>query len=114
MSSIALNSTEHILLKVPTCDGFELLDPRLKRGASYQDVADEATGYDAIEILRLDMATMHAEDITDTVALHSNTDALEDVPLWLQNSSLFGTIFYEAKRNRDEMQRHERSFRPAA
>lgn len=114
MSTIALNTAERILLKVPTPVGYEYLDPRLTSGATYQDVADEATGHEAIAIIRFDETAMHAEDITDTVAIHSNTSALVDTPLWLQNSSLFGTIRYEANRASAEMQRHERSFRPAA
>jgi hypothetical protein len=111
----ALNTAERILLKVPTRDGDELIDPRLTRGATYQDVADEASAYGALTILRFDDATLTAEDITDDVAMHApEVDAVENPPLWLQNSSLFGTIRAEAIAEARSIAAHERSFRHVA
>lgn len=111
----ALNTAERILLKVPTTDGYEWLDPRLIRGATYQEVADEATAYDALEIRRFDEESGTTTDITDDVALHApEVDAVDNPPLWLQNSSLFGIIRYEAIQDAALSARHERSFRHVA
>jgi hypothetical protein len=110
----ALNTAERILLKVPTSDGYEWLDPRLVRGATYQDVADEATAYDAICIIRFDEDTLTGEDITDDVAKYSDIDPTDNPPLWLKNASNFEAIRYEAIADAAGHARHERSFRPAA
>lgn len=111
MKTIALHTAERILLKVPTSKGYEWFDPQLVRGATYQDIADQATAYDALEIRRFDEEAGRVEDITDTVALHSQTDALDNPPLWLRNSSMFGNIRAEAIHDARLEAAHVRSFR---
>ncbi len=111
MSKIALNTNERILLRVPNSTGYEWLDPQLMRGATYQDVADEATAYGATEIRRFDENAGHVEDITDTVFLKSNVDVTgDDLPLWVRHADSFEAIRSEEVRASRQIVAHERSF----
>ncbi len=110
MSNIALNTAERILLKVPTSDGYEYLDPRLIRGATYQQVADEATAYEATAIYRFDEESLTVEDITEMVVPYFSGD-FSDVPAWMRGSSIAEQMAYEDRLEAKAADRHQRSLR---
>ncbi|ELT46868.1 hypothetical protein D584_22816 [Brucella intermedia M86] len=110
MSNIALNTAERILLKVPTSDGYEYLDPRLIRGATYQQVADEATAYEATAIYRFDEESLTVEDITETVVPFFSGD-FSDAPAWMRGSSIAEQMAYEDLLEAKASDRHHRSLR---
>lgn len=110
MSNIALNTAERILLKVPTSDGYEYLDPRLIRGATFQQVADEATAYEATAIYRFDEESLTVEDITEMVVPYFSGD-FSDAPAWMRGSSIAEQMAYEDRLEAKAADRHQRSLR---
>lgn len=110
MSNIALNTAERILLKIPKSDGYEYLDPRLIRGATYQQVADEATAYEATAIYRFDEESLTVEDITETVIPFFSGD-FSDAPAWMRGSSIAEQMAYEDRLEAKTADRHQRSLR---
>nr|WP_278521288.1 hypothetical protein [Brucella anthropi] len=110
MCEAALNTDDRILLKVPTSSGWEWFDPMLVRGATFFDVANEATYRNALDIVRFDGSTLTGEIINERAAPYFSGD-FDNPPLWVKDTPFFKQMAFEEEEDRRNQVRHERSFK---
>lgn len=109
MSDIALNTDDRILLKVPTSSGWEWFDPMLVSGATFFDVANEATYRNALDIVRFDGSTLTGEIINEQAAPYFSGD-FDAPPLWVKDTPFFKQMAFEEEEDRRAEQAHKGSF----
>lgn len=107
---IALNTDDRILLKVPTSSGWEWFDPMLVSGATFFDVANEATYRNATDIILFDCATLTGTNINEDAAPYFSGD-FDTPPLWVKDTPFFKQMAFEEEEDRRNQVRHERSFK---
>lgn len=110
MSEIALNTDDRILLKVPTASGWEWFDPMLVSGATFFDVANEATYRNATDIILFDCATLTGTNINEDAAPYFSGD-FDSPPQWVKDTPFFKQMAFEEEEDRRNQVRHERSFK---
>lgn len=108
MSDIALNTTDRILLKVPTSAGWEWFDPMLVSGATFFDVANEATYRNALEIIRFDGSTLTGENVNEATAPYFSGD-FDNPPMWVKETEKFKDMKYDEAEERRTEASHKRS-----
>lgn len=108
MSDIALNTTDRILLKVPTSAGWEWFDPMLVSGATFFEVEKEATYRNATDIVRFDCSTLTGENINEATAPYFSGD-FDNPPQWVKGTPHFEQMFFEEAEERRTEAAHKRS-----
>lgn len=108
MPDIALNTDERILLKVPTASGWEWFDPMLFSGATFFDVANEATYRNALDIIRFDCKSLTGENVNEDAAPFFSGD-FSNPPMWVKETSKFQDMKYDEAEERRTEAAHNRS-----